>query len=88
MPLNKENFYLGAVSLGYLCPAKNFWKNVKFTEKQGGPVAKTPSSQYKWPGLHPGQRTRSHALQLRPGATIYIKEGRKEICVNKKVERV
>lgn len=45
--INKENFYLGAVSLGYLCPAKNFWKNVKSTEKQRKQrwsSAKTPSS--------------------------------------------
>ena len=24
MPFNKENFYLGAVRLGYPCPGKNF----------------------------------------------------------------
>ena len=39
-----------------------------FGDFSGGGVAKTPSSQCSRPGSIPGQGTRSHRLQLRPGA--------------------
>ena len=35
-------------------------------------MAKIPNSQCRGPGLTPGQRTRSHKLQLRPSAAKYI----------------
>ena len=40
----------------------------------GGPVAKTLSSHCRGPGSIPGQGTRSHMLQLRPGAAKWIKK--------------
>ena len=33
----------------------------------GGPVGKAPLSQHRRPGSTPGQGTKSHMLQLRPG---------------------
>ena len=39
------------------------WNN--FRESASGPVAKTPCSQRRGPGLVPGQGTSSHMLQLR-----------------------
>ena len=38
----------------------------------GGLVAKTPPSQCRGLGFIPAQGTRSHMLQLRPGAAKYI----------------
>ena len=50
------------ISVNYIHQEDMSW------DSPGDPVAKTLCSNAGGPGLIPGQGTRSHMLQLRPGA--------------------